>query len=55
MVPAQTVVAEGKTETPTGSPGRTVMMIAVLVAGFPEVQGSEEVISQVITSPPTGT
>ena len=53
-VPAQTVVAEAAIVTLTGSSGFTVMVTVFEVAGFPVVQASEEVSTQVITSPFAG-
>ena len=49
-VPAHTGLAEGDTETLTGSNALTVMLIALEVAGLPETHVAFEVSKQVITS-----
>ena len=41
-------------KTPAGRPILPVMVIVFDVAGFPDVQGREEVITQVTRSPDTG-
>ncbi len=49
-VPAQIVVALAAMLTLTGNTGFTVMVTLLEVAGDPEMQESEEVISQLTTS-----
>ena len=53
-IPAQTGLTEGAIETLTGRFGLTVMVMGMLMAGFPVVQASEEVITLVTASPFTG-
>ena len=50
-VPEHTVVAVGTTVTLTGRFGLTVMVTGGLMAGLPVTQLSDEVNSQVTTSP----
>ena len=54
VVPAQTVLAEGATETLTGNSGLTVIVMVFDVAGFPLVQVSPEVRTQLIALPFAG-
>ena len=53
-VPAQTVVADAEMDTLTGNNGFTVMVTVLEVAGFPVMQISLEVSTQVIASPIDG-
>ena len=46
LVPAQTGLAEGATDTLTGKSGFTVMVTTLEEAGFPVAQVAFEVISQ---------
>jgi hypothetical protein len=48
------MLAEAVIDTLTGSNGLTVMVMALDVAGLPDLQVSPEVKAQVITSPFTG-
>ena len=52
--PAQKGLADALTEMLTGRFGLTVTATGMLVAGFPEVHASEEVITQVTRSPDEG-
>ena len=54
-VPAQTLFAEAAIDTLTGNNGLTVMVMALDVAGLPEIQVALEVKTQVTASPVAGT